>query len=694
VVPKIPKRGDKAKKRARRWLLLHPEGLLSPGAWTDEAQATAAHMLKRSRRAVVIPYGVAGDYDRYTEEINALLKTIGKEARGIHTFKNPETAISKADAIIVLEGNSFLLKKELEDRGLIKAIQRRVARGVPYVGSGAGSEVAGLSIRTTNDLPVVATKSLDGLKLVQLQITATGVGPDHSQAGETTHGRLAEFVATNDVPVVVVGERSWLRVSNRPPVLEGDGGGMVVYRDRPIQALESGEDLDGITHVRPRFDRSLTGKKLTRSRFSFARGSTLRRATIRALLVAEAIAIPAAFVAAPSLFWDGSFHYHGGPVEHHPRIRLIYWGKSWENGNAAIKRAINQFFRVLPGSNYQQILTQYYDTHGHVGNDPHLVGTITDATSPNTTITSTQVETEIQKIARLDNLPAGIDEQYIVFGDPTAKTNDHANSDCGYHSYVTVGGKTYVYVFIPYPGRANCGNGKADSIYDVNEITNAVSHEYDEAVTDPTVRGWYSMNYWKKIQFWDHENKYIEAGDKCNSTQGSIGETDLRPQQLWDMSTGTCTSVKPRPVHDSITLDPISQGGRIVADRIQSTIKFPDAVRLEEARVVIKAEGYDLRRVRFALPKSCHETYVAGGGNRRASEADFVCFNAKGVLQIAGTAKRNSATKQDCQVVAVYPLLFAGNGQPVSVTNGLNRENGLVYVQAQSQRGAPTPKCL
>jgi dipeptidase E len=123
-------------------------------------------------------------------------------------------AVRDAEGIVVGGGNTFHLLARLYDAGLLDAIRGRVADGVPYVGWSAGAVVACPTIRTTNDMPIVAPPRLDALALVGFQINAhfTDVHPPGFQ-GETRRQRLAEFVAANpDVPVLGLPEGSMLRV--------------------------------------------------------------------------------------------------------------------------------------------------------------------------------------------------------------------------------------------------------------------------------------------------------------------------------------------------------------------------------------------------------------------------------------------------------------------------------------------------
>jgi dipeptidase E len=50
---------------------------------------------------------------------------------------------------------TFRLFTELHRSGLLEVIRRRVAHGMPYIGSGAGAIVARPTLKTTKDTPIV-----------------------------------------------------------------------------------------------------------------------------------------------------------------------------------------------------------------------------------------------------------------------------------------------------------------------------------------------------------------------------------------------------------------------------------------------------------------------------------------------------------------------------------------------------------
>ncbi|MFT5635076.1 MAG: dipeptidase E [Cognaticolwellia sp.] len=152
-----------------------------------------------------IPYaGVTLSYDDYTTKVQSALAEVGIKVTGIHQYDDPITAINKAQAIAVGGGNTFHLLHQLYQNKLIKPIQNKVAEGRPYIGWSAGSNIAGLSIRTTNDMPIIEPISFNALQLVDFQLNPHYT--DHNPVGhngETREQRLAEFMVLNPTTAII-----------------------------------------------------------------------------------------------------------------------------------------------------------------------------------------------------------------------------------------------------------------------------------------------------------------------------------------------------------------------------------------------------------------------------------------------------------------------------------------------------------
>ena len=148
--------------------------------------------------AIFIPYAaVTFSFEEYEKKVNDRFVEIGHHVTSIHRFINPIEAIENSDAIVVGGGNTWQLVKMLQEKGLMKAIRKKVKQGTPYIGWSAGSNIACPSLRTTNDMPIVEPVKFKTLKLVPFQINPHYLDDNPANhGGETREMRINEFIET------------------------------------------------------------------------------------------------------------------------------------------------------------------------------------------------------------------------------------------------------------------------------------------------------------------------------------------------------------------------------------------------------------------------------------------------------------------------------------------------------------------
>lgn len=181
---------------------------------------------------VFVPYaGVDLGYDEYT---NMVRKGLHSDALFIHNIDEQSdkiAAIQAADAIIVGGGNTFHLTGKLYEYGLMEAIRNRVRNGGLYIGWSAGSNVAGPSIKTTNDMPITQPTSFDALHLIPFQINphyTEKTIPGHN--GESRDQRLKEFLHLHpNQKVVAMEEGSILLITDKSMRLIGSNPKIKVF---------------------------------------------------------------------------------------------------------------------------------------------------------------------------------------------------------------------------------------------------------------------------------------------------------------------------------------------------------------------------------------------------------------------------------------------------------------------------------
>lgn len=194
-----------------------------------------------------IPYARPGGitHDEYTQKASNAFSEISKQVKGLHEFDNPQEAIKQAKAIFVGGGNTFVLVNQLYKYHLIAPLQESIHNGTPYLGTSAGSNICGLTINTTNDMPIVYPPSFKTLASVPFNINPHYLDPDinSKHMGETRETRIKEFHAFNSQPVVGLREGSWLTVTGDQILLKGALDARIfTYNSTPYE-LEPGADL-------------------------------------------------------------------------------------------------------------------------------------------------------------------------------------------------------------------------------------------------------------------------------------------------------------------------------------------------------------------------------------------------------------------------------------------------------------------
>lgn len=196
-----------------------------------------------------VPFaGVRIPYDEYASKVREAFGAWGYTVTSAHEVEDPLSAAREAGALLVGGGNSFQLLKLLYDSGLLEILRDRALAGVPYIGWSAGSNVAGPTVRTTNDMPVVEPPSFDSLGLVPFQIN-----PHYTEAvlpgvnAETRMDRLLEFVELNPgMTVVGLPEGTALRVEGDSLRLLGRERATLFLRGREPWQLGPEGDLDSL----------------------------------------------------------------------------------------------------------------------------------------------------------------------------------------------------------------------------------------------------------------------------------------------------------------------------------------------------------------------------------------------------------------------------------------------------------------
>lgn len=221
----------------KRILLISNSTLYGSG-YLDHAETEIRSFLGAVKRVLFVPFALH-DRDGYTATAQKRFEKMGYELSSVHNASDPRQAVNDTDAVFIGGGNTFRLLKALYDFDLLDSIRERVAAGMPYTGSSAGSNVAAPTIKTTNDMPIVEPPSFNALGLVSFQINPHYLDPDPNSKhmGETREERLRQFLEENDTPVAGLREGAMLRIENGETILKGSTGARIFRKG--FEAVET-----------------------------------------------------------------------------------------------------------------------------------------------------------------------------------------------------------------------------------------------------------------------------------------------------------------------------------------------------------------------------------------------------------------------------------------------------------------------
>lgn len=172
-----------------------------------------------------IPYARPGGltYEDYTFKVAEAFKNIDKKIISVHQFDNAVKAVEQAQAFFTGGGNTFLLLNSIYENDLLSALKNEILKGKPYLGTSAGSNICGQTIRNTNDMPIIYPPSFTALGILPFNINPHYLDPlpDSTHMGETRETRIKEYLVFNDIPVLGLREGSWLQVNDEKIELKG-----------------------------------------------------------------------------------------------------------------------------------------------------------------------------------------------------------------------------------------------------------------------------------------------------------------------------------------------------------------------------------------------------------------------------------------------------------------------------------------
>ena len=181
----------------------------------------------------------------YTKKVQDQFKKVNLSVIDYSKDNDFLQKLEKSDGLFIGGGNTFLLLHQLNKLKLIEKIREKILSGTPYLGTSAGTNICGISIGTTNDMPIVEIESR-----LSLQILPFNINPhfyeknnDSKHMGESRETRIQEFLIYNKQPVVGLKEGSFLKINQENIILEGKESAIIFERNQKPYAINSGFNL-------------------------------------------------------------------------------------------------------------------------------------------------------------------------------------------------------------------------------------------------------------------------------------------------------------------------------------------------------------------------------------------------------------------------------------------------------------------
>ncbi len=217
------------------------------GAYLDYILPELKKHFSECKTLLFIPYARPSgiSHETYTAKVAATFEKINIAVKGIHEFENPIDALENAEGIFTGGGNTFLLVTQLYKINVMGTLAEVIKRGIPYLGTSAGSNICGLTMQTTNDMPIIYPPSFKTLGIIPFNLNPHYLDADEQSThmGETRETRIKEFHQFNTLPVLGLREGSWLEVKGETITLKGTLQARLFRQNQIPEELESESDL-------------------------------------------------------------------------------------------------------------------------------------------------------------------------------------------------------------------------------------------------------------------------------------------------------------------------------------------------------------------------------------------------------------------------------------------------------------------
>lgn len=235
--------------KAERQVLLITNGTNKGGTFFAHCIDALIGHFKGVKKLCFIAFG-DNDMTAYTNKVRGIFAPYGIQVEGIHepgledNSQNARDTLLKAEAVLVGDGNTFQLQKGLQH--LHRLMGARVWAGMPFAAVGAGAVVAGISIQTTTDMPVVLPPHVRGQQLVpfNLHVMYHDPNPNEQTSRLTVADQIRNYHEGSVTPVLALREGTFIRVQGDSCTLGGSSaGGRLFLRNTDAIEYAKGADL-------------------------------------------------------------------------------------------------------------------------------------------------------------------------------------------------------------------------------------------------------------------------------------------------------------------------------------------------------------------------------------------------------------------------------------------------------------------
>ena len=201
------------------------------------------------KKILFVPYARPSGISHleYTEKVKGVFNILNLEIID-YTNEDLKESLEKCDGIFIGGVNTFLLLNKLYQFSLIDILKNKIDSGIPYLGTSAGTNICGMTIGTSNDMPIIHVNSFEALGIIHFNINPHYLDPIDGleYMGESRETRFNEFHKLNDQVVIGLREGSYLQVKGDDIYLKGLKYAVVFKKENEKFEIENGFNLKKI----------------------------------------------------------------------------------------------------------------------------------------------------------------------------------------------------------------------------------------------------------------------------------------------------------------------------------------------------------------------------------------------------------------------------------------------------------------